>query len=97
MIILILFMAIFPGVKIPATSRAFFTPDPMELLIDVVAAEGLLVGILLLIGLVSAHIKNRIIATGRRIAIMLVLIASFLDTYLIYSYQTRLSLQYFYR
>lgn len=97
MIILILFMALYLGVKIVAVSRAFYTPDLLELSIDMLAAEGLLFGILLLVGLGSTRIKNATIAIGCRIAIMLVLIASFLDAYLIYSYQTRLSLQYIYQ
>lgn len=97
MIILVLFMAIFLGVKIVAVSRAFYTPDLVELSIDILAAEGLLFGILLLVGLVSTRVKNRIIAIGCRVAVILVLVASFVDAYLIYSYQTRLSLQYIYK
>ncbi len=97
MIILIMFMALFFAIKIVAVSRAFYTPDLLELSIDILAAEGLLFGTLLLVGLASTRIENKIIATGCRIAILLVLIASFLDAYLLYAFQTRLSLQYLYQ
>ena len=97
MIILIVFMALFFAVKIVAVSRAYHTPDLWELSIDMLAAEGLLFGALLLVGLASTRIENRSIATGCRIAILLVLIASFLDAYLLYAFQTRLSLQYLYQ
>ena len=90
-------MIVFFMVKLIAINQAFYTPDLLKLSVDILAGEALLFGALLLSCLAATFIKNSTVAALCRVVVLLVLLASFLDAYLLYSFQTRLSLQYIFQ
>ena len=71
------------------------TPDPGMLILEVVTSEGLFVMVLILMFVGSTFVKGRMLSMVCRAVILVILSASFFDLYLLHSFQTRLSLEYF--
>ena len=95
MLILLSFLTILILLKSTMLNTNIVTPDPGMLILQVIASESLFIMILILMFVGSTLVKGRVQSMVCRAVILLLLIASFFDFYLLHSFQTRLSLEYF--
>jgi hypothetical protein len=95
MLILFSFLAVLIYLKITMLVANIVTPDPGMLILDVISSESLFMMILILMFVGSTLVKGRMQSMVCRAVILLILLASFFDIYLLHSFQTRLSLEYF--
>lgn len=95
MFILLSFLSILILLKSTTLNTNIVTPDPGMLILDVIASESLFIMVLILMFVGSTLVKGRVQSMVCRAAILLLLSASFFDVYLLHSFQTRLSLEYF--
>jgi lipoteichoic acid synthase len=95
MLILNSFFIVLIYLKFIILSKNVVTPDAGMLILDVISNEGLFMMVLTLMFVGSTLVKSRVLSMVCRVVILLILCTSFFDIYLLHSFQTRLSLEYF--
>ena len=95
MLILFSFFVVLIFLKVLTLSANIVTPDLELLILNVVAGESIFMIVLVLMFIGSTLIKGRTLSMVCRVLIFLIMSASLFDVYLLYSFQTRLSLEYF--
>jgi len=95
MLILLSFLIILILLKSTALDTTIVTADSGMLILEVITSEGLFMMVLILMFVGSIFVNGRMQSMVCRAAILVILCASFFDLYLLHSFQTRLSLEYF--